>query len=492
MTSVSIPVASATRAAGAARLAQTRASRGRALDRQHDDDAHRVTACARSSGRCRDIAALSALAISVGATLTSTPTAAPPAGASSARIASSSPPSRRAPYSPRCRRHRASARPVHEVGGRALQHGAADDRRDRDDRRRRGPQRVAHPGTARIGPIEITGFDGPITIARAPEIASSTSADGAASLDPVEGDVVDGPCGALADHELLESVPVAARPHARADRLVAHRQDARADADRAPRAARAPASARARGEHAGARSMHHARSRSPRLNQTSVAELAQAVHHGERVALDSPAARVDAVGEPERDEVGVGGDVRAVDVDVVGRVGDHDEVVADEVEHAARELRAAGAAGQHDDRRRHQTPVEADAGVRLVLDVHGDQQRGHRLRDPRDLEAADVDGAQPVDPLDQLDRRGLRVLAVAADEDVLVQRRAELGQLRGAHGVQGADQVDALGHELGGLLSGRTLRDAEHARRLAAGRRRERDGRVDDELTRLRCSAIDL
>ena len=32
------------------------------------------------------------------------------------------------------------------------------------------------PGTASIGPIEITGFDGPITIARADASASSTSA----------------------------------------------------------------------------------------------------------------------------------------------------------------------------------------------------------------------------------------------------------------------------------------------------------------------------
>ena len=36
------------------------------------------------------------------------------------------------------------------------------------------------PGTARIGPIEITGFEGPITIASAPAIASSTSGVGLA------------------------------------------------------------------------------------------------------------------------------------------------------------------------------------------------------------------------------------------------------------------------------------------------------------------------
>ena len=77
-----------------------------------------------------------------------------------------------------------------------------------------------------------------------------------------------------------------------------------------------------------------------------LAELAQPVHHVEGVAAQAPAALVDAVGEPERHEVRVGGDVAAVDLDVVARVGDHDEVLADLVEHPARELGAAGAARQ--------------------------------------------------------------------------------------------------------------------------------------------------
>ena len=40
------------------------------------------------------------------------------------------------------------------------------------------------PGTASIGPIEITGFDGPITIARADASASSTSGVTVASAAP--------------------------------------------------------------------------------------------------------------------------------------------------------------------------------------------------------------------------------------------------------------------------------------------------------------------
>ena len=66
----------------------------------------------------------------------------------------------------------------------------------------------------------------------------------------------------------------------------------------------------------------------------------------EGVVAQAPAALVDAVGEPEGHEVRVGGDVAAVDLDVVARVGDHDEVLAGLVEHPAGELRAARPAGE--------------------------------------------------------------------------------------------------------------------------------------------------
>ena len=80
------------------------------------------------------------------------------------------------------------------------------------------------------------------------------------------------------------------------------------------------------------------------------AERAQPVHDGEGVAGQAPAALVDLVGEPERHQIGVGRDVGAVDLDVVAGVRDHDQVVAaDDVEHPARQLRAAGAPGEHDD-----------------------------------------------------------------------------------------------------------------------------------------------
>ena len=59
-------------------------------------------------------------------------------------------------------------------------------------------------------------------------------------------------------------------------------------------------------------------------------------------------------------EVRVGGDVGAVDLDVVAGVGDHDELGAGDVEQPARELGAAGAAGEDDDRSRRQ-PGDRDA-----------------------------------------------------------------------------------------------------------------------------------
>ena len=138
-----------------------------------------------------------------------------------------------------------------------------------------------------------------------------------------------------------------------AHRRVGHRQDPGADAERRRQLGQRLGQSRALREELGA--THADRQIAiaevePHLD----AELAQPVHDRERVAAQAPAALVDAVGEPERDEVGVGRDVGAVDLEVVTGVGDDHEVVADAVEHAAGELRAAGPAGEHDDRRTHQ------------------------------------------------------------------------------------------------------------------------------------------
>ena len=266
------------------------------------------------------------------------------------------------------------------------------------------------------------------------------------------------PVGALADHELLEGAPAGGRADPGAHGVVAHRQHSRAHADRLvqarerrrrreavlgahPRALQAPR------EVAVAEVEPHLR-----------AELAQRVHHREGVAAQAPAALVDQVGEPEGDEVGVGGDVRAVDLDVVAGVRDHGEPRGlDDVEHAPRELGAAGAAGEDDDicrfqslpRVRRAAPSRRMPGVGLVARVDRDQQRRERLGDARHLQAAAVDAAQALDPLDQ--RAASRLSARESPHRSTscssgCSRSAERG---GADRVQGGDHAHALGRHLG-------------------------------------------
>ena len=115
--------------------------------------------------------------------------------------------------------------------------------------------------------------------------------------------------------------------HPRAHRVVAHRQHARS-ARRCAAFSRASAAVgRAPfGEHA--RALH-----AP--GEIAVAEVEpdirperpQGVHHRKAVVAQAPAALVDLVGQPEGDQVGVGRDVRAVDLDVVAGVGDHHQAL---------------------------------------------------------------------------------------------------------------------------------------------------------------------
>ena len=67
-----------------------------------------------------------------------------------------------------------------------------DQRADRDHRRRRSRAIASRiPAVARIGPIEITGFEGPTITASAAAIASSTSGVGVAASMPDELDPLD-------------------------------------------------------------------------------------------------------------------------------------------------------------------------------------------------------------------------------------------------------------------------------------------------------------
>ena len=89
-----------------------------------------------------------------------------------------------------------------------------------------GLSRIASrmPSSARIGPIETIGFDGPITIARAWASASSTSGVGAAARAVTKVHVEHRTFAAPLDHELLKRQPPRVGQHPSAHRPVAHRQ----------------------------------------------------------------------------------------------------------------------------------------------------------------------------------------------------------------------------------------------------------------------------
>ena len=99
------------------------------------------------------------------------------------------------------------------------------------------------------------------------------------------------PSARLADHELLKGAPAGGRADPGAHRVVAHRQHPRAQADRPLSRASAAVGAEPSSACIRARSRHHARSRSPRLNHTSRPSSRSAVHDREAVAAQAPAAR---------------------------------------------------------------------------------------------------------------------------------------------------------------------------------------------------------
>ena len=81
------------------------------------------------------------------------------------------------------------------------------------------------PGIARIGPIEITGLEGPIRIASA--LAGSparASGVGVASAMPSSSTPSTAGLAVLGDQVLLQAAPALRGPHAGPHRLLAHRQ----------------------------------------------------------------------------------------------------------------------------------------------------------------------------------------------------------------------------------------------------------------------------
>ena len=339
----------------------------------------------------------------------------------------------------------------------------------------------ARPGTARIGRIEITGFDGPTTIARAAAIASSAAAGGLAASTPSYSTPSTGPAPRS---RIMNSWKSTHRPRAR----TRVRTGASAiGSTRAPTpSARAELGQRLGQRRALAQPLGPAQpDREIAVAEVEPhvdAELAQLVHRVEGVVAQAPAALVDAVGEPERDEVGVGRDVGPVHLDVVGGVDDDDEVLAHDVEQPARELRAAGAAGQDDDRRPHHSPViliPAWVLWRTLIEIKSGVSASVIRAISR---RAGMDGAQAVDPLHELGDDLAVGLAVAAQQDVLVEGVVEVGQQRRADRVQAAHDAHAVGDHLRRLLGGRALPDAEQPRRAAGDGGGERDGRVDQDL----------
>ena len=205
------------------------------------------------------------------------------------------------------------------------------------------------PGTARTGAIEASGLDGPITIARARAIASSTAAVGRACSAPRNSSPSTGPAARSRIMNSWKLRQPAGPRDPRAHGLVAHRQHARAHAEargqlcegvgRRASGGKHPRALDAPGEIAVPEVEPHVRPERP-----------QRVHHREAVLAQPPAALVDRVGQPEGHEIGVGRDVRAVDLDVIAAVGDHAQALrGDHIGHPARELRPAGAASEHDD-----------------------------------------------------------------------------------------------------------------------------------------------
>ena len=118
----------------------------------------------------------------------------------------------------------------------------------------------------------------------------------------------------------------------------------------------------------------------------------------------------------------------------------------------------------------------------LVAGVDRDQHRGELLDDPRHLQRAGVDRPQPGDQLDDRGDPRLVGLAVAADQDVLVELGVGVAE-RGALTVwSAAITVTPSGTISCGLLGRRALPDAERAGRLAADRGGGRDRAVDQDL----------
>ena len=101
-------------------------------------------------------------------------------------------------------------------------------------RRRAAAIASAIPGTARIGPSDTMGFDGPMTIRSVSARRPRARRRSARRIDPVETDLADLRTLVAMDEVLLEVEPAVVGQDLRADRRVGHRQDSRREPERRP------------------------------------------------------------------------------------------------------------------------------------------------------------------------------------------------------------------------------------------------------------------
>ena len=310
---------------------------------------------------------------------------------------------------------------------------------------------------------------------------------------PRNSQALDDALGPLADHELLEVAPAGVvRIHV-CTRLVAHRQHPRAHADRlvqlaaprwgaAPRRVHAPA-LQAPGEVAVAEVEPHVG-----------AERAQRLHDAKVSPLDAPAALVDEVGQPEGHEVGVGGDVRAVDLDVVAGVGDHDQLVGPTTSSMPRASFAPPVppASTHDSgsaRSSTLTPRvvrqagDAHARVGIVLGIDRDHQRV-------------IDSAmRAISKRPQSTQRSPSIRWSKSAAWLLSSRkspqparpgrgRLEVGQRGRADRVQGRDDSHPVGRHLQACCAADPCHTPSMRVALPADGGGQRHGGVDQELAR--------
>ena len=128
---------------------------------------------------------------------------------------------------------------------------------------------------------------------------------------------------------------------------------------------------------------------------------------------------------------------------------------------------------------RHHSPTIAESRVvDLVTAVDGDRQRGEMLDRPRARQRADIDGPQSRQhAATSADRARARLVRVAADELVAVERRVAVAERCAGTVLNAAASRDVVRQPRADVFGRRASGDLEHGH-LPAGER-QRHGDVD-------------